>query len=369
MKPRALLVIVVLLAGPRCKQTKEFRAELDKVRADTGDVMSSASYQRYQARREAVFAMQEELRSFARAESAFVADSGRPAAFLPPAYGFRKGEGNVGPYIRIEPNGWSAMITNSRTSMRCTLFASLDTVSNTYHPGQPDCRAESGEAWDAVAAAQAARRSPDVPVLDPPAAPAAPPAPRKHRDWGSVNNTPPPIPYIVTSSCQGEGCTSVGTWAACDRVVARNDKKQDARPVFTIQPGERFTALNADVHVDVPGMVVFRRAFSTSLYEGDTPVDLTFTPGDTLFVLNYIGEGARMWWFRGHPIEAFAFWDDDPEEPLARNPADSVALVRRTQTVWWVHVRNAAGKEGWIVGDYSKMATGGYMDEIERCLH
>ncbi len=23
----------------------------------------------------------------------------------------------------------------------------------------------------------------------------------------------------------------------------------------------------------------------------------------------------------------------------------------------------------WIVGDYQKMATGGYMDEIERCLH
>ncbi len=27
------------------------------------------------------------------------------------------------------------------------------------------------------------------------------------------------------------------------------------------------------------------------------------------------------------------------------------------------------GTEGWIVEDGDKMATGGYMDEIERCLH
>jgi len=32
-----------------------------------------------------------------------------------------------------------------------------------------------------------------------------------------------------------------------------------------------------------------------------------------------------------------------------------------------VRVRNVAGTEGWIVFDYDKMATGGYMDEVERC--
>jgi len=47
---------------------------------------------------------------------------------------------------------------------------------------------------------------------------------------------------------------------------------------------------------------------------------------------------------------------------------DTAVLVRRPNTTRWVHARNAAGQEGWIVFDYQKMATGGYMDEIERCL-
>lgn len=122
--------------------------------------------------------------------------------------------------------------------------------------------------------------------------------------------------------------------------------------------------MTADLHVLEPGIVVFRRPFTATIPIDEAElVDITFTPADTLFVLNDLGEGHFVWRYRGSTLRGEVFWD--PDEPLAST--DTVALVRPARTVWWVRVRNAAGQQGWIVGDYAKMATGGYMDEIERC--
>ncbi len=173
------------------------------------------------------------------------------------------------------------------------------------------------------------------------------------------------MPFIRKETCEGEGCTITGTWAACSTVVARADKRLDAGSVFTIHPGERFAALTADLHVLEPGIVVFRRPFTATLPIDEAGlVDITFTPADTLFVLNYLGEGEFVWRYRGSTMRGDMFWD--PDAPPASS--DRFGLVRPAKTVWWVRARNATGREGWIVGDDAKLATGGYMDEVERCL-
>ena len=134
--------------------------------------------------------------------------------------------------------------------------------------------------------------------------------------------------------------------------------------------GEKFTALTIDLHVEVPGMVVFRHPMSnTPEAEGNEVDSIAFTPADTLYVLNSHGEGYLVWWFRGQVLEGYQFWRDIDADELTKYPADTAVLVRRPTTIHWVRVRNAAGQEGWIVGDYQKMATGSYMNEIERCLH
>ena len=114
-----------------------------------------------------------------------------------------------------------------------------------------------------------------------------------------------------------------------------------------------------------PGIVVFRRPFTITIPIDEAGlVDITFVPADTLFVLNYLGEGAVVWRYRGSTMRGDMFWDP-AERPDSR---DTVGLLRSAKTVWWVRARTATGQEGWIVGDYARMATGGYMDEIERCL-
>jgi len=364
----AVMVVAGLAAAvpPLRQRARQLAADLKIISADTVDVMSSATYQRFAARREAVAAMKAALRSIATAESAFVADSGRPTvAWFQGRYGFVNDKSNLGPSIEIQRDRWVAKTGNIHTDMNCTLTAMLDTTTWRYHAGEPVCIG-----WPAESTALANAPVPINPAPEPesPAEPLR--APRHHHDWGPVNNRPPPIPYIVENTCQGEGCTKSGVWAACSMIVVRSEKRPDAPMVFTIAPEEKFTAVTADVHVMVPGMVVFRDTISSPVDERGEPIDsIRFTPADTLYLLNVRGEGYLVWWFRGQAADGYQFWAGEPYGMRRADPTDPAVVIRGPRSVWWVRVRNAAGREGWIVGDYHKMATGSYMDGIERCLH
>lgn len=363
-----LAVAGVLAVKPLRQRAHDIAANLKLIRADTGDVMASATYQRFAVRREAVASMKTDLLSLAAAESALVADSGRPTTNPLPSYWSPKNRNNYA-WIRIERDRWVAKMTNLHTSMSCSITAmvdsrTLDSTTWRYHAGEPVC-AEWTAAESAVAAS--APVATNALVEPPPPTRAEPPhAERKHRDWGPVNNRPPSMPYIVKNACEGEGCARSGTWAACSDVAARREKRLDAPVVFTIHGGEKFTALTIDLHVEAPGVVVFRHAMSNPPgREGDQVESIAFTPSDTLYLLNSLGEGDWVWWFRGQLGQGYEFWRDIDRDQVT----DTAVLVRRPKTIRWVRTRNAAGQEGWIVGDYQKMATGGYMDQIERCLH
>jgi len=370
----AAVVLVGLAAATRSlrQRVSETAADLKIISADTGDV-SSAAYQRFARRREGVAAMKAALKSIAAAESAFVADSGRPTPGygLQGRYAFVNDKSNFGPFLEIQRDRWVAKVGNNYTTMSCSLTAMLDStmldsIKWRYRAGEPVC-----VGWAAESTALANAPVPINPTPTPapapgPASPAEPlRAPRHHRDWGPVNNRPPAMPYIVKNACEGEGCAKAGTWAACSTLVVRSDKRSDAPLAFIIAPQEKFTAVTADVHVVVPGMVVFRDTISNRADEINEVDSIRFTPADTLYILNYEGEGYLTWWFRGQAAHGYQFWNDEH----AGGPySKDVVAIRSAQSVWWVRVRNAAGKEGWIVGSLDKFATGGYMDELDRCL-
>jgi hypothetical protein len=142
----AVAVGIVVAARPFARRAHELQADLKTLRGDTGDVMASATYQRFAARRGGVAAMHAALRSVASAESVFVADSGRPTTlFLEDRYHFTNDKSNLGPTIEIQRDRWVAKIGNIHTDIECSLTAMLDTVSWRYHPGTPVCRGWSPE--------------------------------------------------------------------------------------------------------------------------------------------------------------------------------------------------------------------------------
>lgn len=367
-----VIVAVAVVAGPRLRQrAREVASNMKLAQDEGGDVMASATYQRFATRRKAVEQMRAALRTIALAESAFVADSGHPTSiFLPDTrYAF-----TIDPptlvSIEIERDRWVAQARNNRTSMSCSLTAMLDTAGPSwrYHPGEPVCAEWTAES---IAIAVAAPPPPSVPVAavvkrsdeyeGPPRN--SPP----HRDWGPVNNTPPPTPWVVRNVCPGEYC-SLGRWAACSAVPAYSEKRAAGTPVFVLRAHEEFTALSGDMHVDVPGIVVFRDTVVTPL-NGELNESIRFTPQDTLYLLNEKYEGILDWWYRGRVSEGWEFWDPHYDDSLGSDPTENAVLMRRTESIWWVHVRNGAGRDGWIQYDFGKMSRNDRMDALSRCLH
>lgn len=372
-----LVAAVIVVAGlaaavpPLRERARQLAADLKIISADTGDVMSSATYQRFAARRQAVAVMKAALKRVAASESMFVADSGRPTTSFMDRYAFTNDKSNLGPSVEILRDRWIAQVSNINTTMTCSLTAmvdptTFDSITWRYLVGEPVCAGWTSAESTALANAPI----PINPAPEPPPPPEPARAPRQHRDWGPINNRPPSMPYIVKNACEGEGCARSGTWAACRDVAALRETPLDAPVAFTIHRGDKFTALTIDLHVEAPGMVVFRHAMSNAPErEGDQVDSIAFTPADTLYLLNSHGEGYLVWWFRGQAAEGYQFWRDIHEDEVTKYPADTAVLIRRPKTIAWVRARNAAGQEGWIVLDYQKMATGGYMDEVERCLH
>lgn len=141
----------------------------------------------------------------------------------------------------------------------------------------------------------------------------------------SRDNKPPPTPWIAVGECPGEGC-SFGAWVACSTVVATKDKRRDAQAAFTLQRGDRFTALSGDVHVETPGVVVFRDTVTFLPEVGGPALDtVAVRTTDTLYLLNELGEGLLVWWLNGRADTGQIFWGDnpfrelDPNEPAQRS--------------------------------------------------
>ena len=179
------------------------------------------------------------------------------------------------------------------------------------------------------------------------------------------DNTPPPLPWIALDACPGEVC-EFGEWAACTNVTVRTEKRRDAPVAFILKPGERFTALTGEVRVDRPGLVVFRDTLTYVRPDWEDRQDTIHVgPSDTLYVLNYIGEGEGVWWLRSHPDSGTLDWWSG----RTRGAPEPGVLVRKATEVWWARVRNRADREGWVIPTYRTMSGSAahYDNGVDRC--
>src|SRR6266545_7054372 len=190
----AVLVISVLAAAvpPLRQRARQIAANLKIIRADTVDVMSSAVYQRFARRREAVASMRSALLQVAAIESTFVADSGRPTVSLFGRY-VSKDRYLLGPSVTIQRDRWVATVSHQNATMSCTLTAmvdptTFDSITWRYQVGKPVCMGWSAESTALANAPVPINPTPALAPAPGPASPAEPlRAPRHHRDWGPVN--------------------------------------------------------------------------------------------------------------------------------------------------------------------------------------
>lgn len=152
----------------------------------------------------------------------------------------------------------------------------------------------------------------------------------------------PPVPFEDAGACPFEGCV-YREWTAKAAVIVRAERRRDAPVSFNVQAGEKVTALTGVVVTLKPGRVEFRQP--KTLNSSTKPIHIE--PGQTLYLLTYLGEGFTKAWFNGalYPeVDASEFLnalcDFQPDRCAGR-------VVERSQTEWWVHLRTRSGRLGW----------------------
>lgn len=160
----------------------------------------------------------------------------------------------------------------------------------------------------------------------------------------------PAAPVRIDGACPFEGCV-YGTWTTSDETTIYAASGDTTSAAFTVPAGTALEASDGFVLVTRLGEAVAAR--STSIYigpEAERPV----AAGDTLWVLDYEGEGSFRVWHNG--TLAFSGAGADAAAPGEDGPA--LRRVTEPETQWWARVTAPGGRSGWLWMDRTPDVTG-----------
>lgn len=164
------------------------------------------------------------------------------------------------------------------------------------------------------------------------------------------------FPHMVSPACPGEGC-SYGEWMACDSVRVYGATDPSAGVIEWLTTDEPFVVETGTVIVRRPGAIlVKRRTPQHTVGEAG----YYFEPGDTVFVLNYLGEGFFDVSHRGQTLEAEVFWPWDSWHP-AEDHEYTGEVLQDVQTEFWVSA-NTDDVTGWVWVDSARVAMANSLD-------
>lgn len=156
----------------------------------------------------------------------------------------------------------------------------------------------------------------------------------------------PSAPY-VTSACPFECCT-YGAWRFESAVTLRAAPRPGAAIVARLGAGARVRADSGRVQVDTIGLVVADGGFRDPDGGGE------YAAGDTILVLDYLGEGFFHVWVRGERrqlplVDVLSSFGP----PAAAGPRP-LRELRPPASTWWAHVTTPARKgrgtrRGWVL--------------------
>ena len=161
----------------------------------------------------------------------------------------------------------------------------------------------------------------------------------------------PAAPY-VTAACPFECCT-YGEWRFETPATLRATPRPDAPALARLAPGTRVRADSGHVRIDPIGLVIADRDYR------DPDGAASFPAGDSILVLDYLGEAFFHVWSRGERRQlalndvSRAFGEP---APAADGTPPALREVRAPASVWWVHVtplplvrkERSPARGGWV---------------------
>ena len=142
----------------------------------------------------------------------------------------------------------------------------------------------------------------------------------------ALSQSRPPTPYFDKGACPFECCV-YRQWTVEKPTIVRTAMRDSAPVAFRLKRGERGRGLTGTVITTNPGIA-----------EVVKPIDeanLKLRSGERVYLLTDLGEGYMSAWYKGRTFAAEVF---DPE---------LFKTIRQPTSIWWVKVRNRAGKIGW----------------------
>ena len=143
-----------------------------------------------------------------------------------------------------------------------------------------------------------------------------------------------------TGACPFECCV-YRDWTPTGDVPLRARPSHSEPTRTVIAPDQTFTADSG--FVQVIGVLL---AAVTDSVTAEPPGDALFLPGDTLVVLDYVGEGFWNVWDGERLRQISGFWGAEVS-PARGNLIGGEGYARE----WWVHATTRAGEQGWFNAD------------------
>ncbi len=150
----------------------------------------------------------------------------------------------------------------------------------------------------------------------------------------------PPAVYVDEGACPFE-CCSYGRWWAIGQVELRTQPRAGAPVTGSVQPGDTVMAETGVVRT-VPAPFLVKQALDG------------YSPGDTIWLLTYLGEGFFKVWDGGEVRELELEFSPYGGSPGARcEHCEHGELLTPHESEWWVRITTAAGVSGWTRGTES----------------
>lgn len=150
--------------------------------------------------------------------------------------------------------------------------------------------------------------------------------------------------------CPFECCT-YGEWNVIECFTAFEEQNSASTQVFAAEPGDTVRGISGDVHVIEPGVVLIKHELPEWDWEFKENPLPPVQPGDTLLVLDGLGEGLYNVFHRDTVFTVMSNWRS--RENLAQLEDWIVEqtggiLESYPETVWWAPVENRSGQRGWV---------------------
>ena len=157
----------------------------------------------------------------------------------------------------------------------------------------------------------------------------------------------PVAPYVV-SGCPFE-CCRYGAWRFALPVALRTRPRADAPITARVPARARVRGDSGHVRVTTIGRVAADRDFV------DPDGGGRYIGGDTILVLDYLGEGFFHVWVRGERRQLLLADVLSGFGPPVPNEARALRELEAPVSEWWVHVtappakRGGAARRGWVL--------------------